>query len=59
MGTATALAAPHNHCPTRDDQWIAVTWLSRDLGVDADAVLSAVLGYTPQRLDALHARGII
>jgi crotonobetainyl-CoA:carnitine CoA-transferase CaiB-like acyl-CoA transferase len=34
-------------------------WLGRDLGADTDAVLAAALGYTPQRLDALHARGII
>ena len=49
MGTATVLAAPHNHYPTRDGQWTAITWLGRDVGADADAVLSAALGYTPQR----------
>ena len=36
-----------------------ITWPGRDLGADTDAVLAAALGYTPQRLDALHARGII
>jgi hypothetical protein len=59
MGTATAPAATHHHYPTRDGQWIAIAWLGRDLGADTDAVLSAALGYTPQRLDALRARGII
>ena len=24
VGTATALAAPHNHYPTRDGRWIAI-----------------------------------
>jgi crotonobetainyl-CoA:carnitine CoA-transferase CaiB-like acyl-CoA transferase len=24
MGTSTALAAPHNHYPTRDDRWVAI-----------------------------------
>lgn len=24
MGTATALAAPHNHFPTRDGKWVAI-----------------------------------
>ena len=24
MGTATALAAPHNHYPTRDGKWVAI-----------------------------------
>ena len=33
--------------------------LGREFGADTDAVLAAALGYTPQRLDALHARGII
>jgi hypothetical protein len=36
-----------------------IAWLERDLGADTDAVLAAALGYTPQRLDALHARDII
>ena len=36
-----------------------IAWLGRDLGADTDAVLAAALGYTPQRLDALHARGVI
>jgi crotonobetainyl-CoA:carnitine CoA-transferase CaiB-like acyl-CoA transferase len=36
-----------------------IGWLGRDLGADTDAVLAEALGYTPQQLDALHARGII
>lgn len=36
-----------------------IGWLGRDLGADTDAVLAKALGYTPQQLDALHARGII
>jgi crotonobetainyl-CoA:carnitine CoA-transferase CaiB-like acyl-CoA transferase len=37
----------------------AIAWPGRDLGADTDAVLAKALGYTPQQLDALHARGII
>ena len=37
----------------------AIAWLGRDLGADTDAVLAKALGYTPQQLHALHARGII
>jgi len=36
-----------------------IAWLRRDLGADTDAVLAKALGYTPQQLNALHARGII
>jgi crotonobetainyl-CoA:carnitine CoA-transferase CaiB-like acyl-CoA transferase len=36
-----------------------IAWLGHDLGADTDAVLAAPRGYPPQRLDALHARGII
>jgi crotonobetainyl-CoA:carnitine CoA-transferase CaiB-like acyl-CoA transferase len=37
----------------------AIAWPGRELGADTDAVLGAVLGYAPQQLAALHARGII
>jgi succinyl-CoA:(S)-malate CoA-transferase subunit A/succinyl-CoA:(S)-malate CoA-transferase subunit B len=36
-----------------------IAWLGRDLGADTDAVLARALGYTPEHLAALHARGII
>ena len=37
----------------------AIAWPGRDLGADTDAVLATKLGYTPERLAALRARGII
>jgi crotonobetainyl-CoA:carnitine CoA-transferase CaiB-like acyl-CoA transferase len=36
-----------------------ITSLDRDLGPDTDAVLAGALGYTPEHLAELHARGII
>jgi crotonobetainyl-CoA:carnitine CoA-transferase CaiB-like acyl-CoA transferase len=36
-----------------------IAWLGRDLGADTDAVLSAALGYTPERLEALRGRRVI
>ncbi|MGH6915659.1 MAG: CaiB/BaiF CoA transferase family protein, partial [Geminicoccales bacterium] len=36
-----------------------IAWLGRELGADTDAVLARALGYTPERLAELHARGII
>ena len=36
-----------------------IAWLGRDLGADTDAVLARTLGYAPERLAELHARGII
>jgi crotonobetainyl-CoA:carnitine CoA-transferase CaiB-like acyl-CoA transferase len=36
-----------------------IAWPGRDLGADTDAVLAAALGYAPERLEALRARGVI
>jgi crotonobetainyl-CoA:carnitine CoA-transferase CaiB-like acyl-CoA transferase len=36
-----------------------IEWLGRELGADTNSILGAALGYSPNRLSELHARGII
>lgn len=36
-----------------------ITWLGRDLGADADSLLTSVLGYSSAKLEALRAQGTI